>query len=112
MQVPEEVVGSFIPYMLGLGLRLVVRFVEWCNKTELRWWLWWKWLLKDFTAIVTLIVVGVGCASLWTTGLVLTAPQEYLPVNLRGVGVTFSMSIMAGYLLSLIVCRHIKLEGI
>jgi len=112
MQIPEEAAGPFVPYMMGLGLRLIVRLVGWCDKSKLQWWWWWLWLLKDFKAIVTLIVVGAGCASLWTTGLLLTAPQDYIPIDLTGLHITFSMSLMAGYLLSLLVCRRLKLEGI
>jgi hypothetical protein len=112
MQITEEAAGPFVPYMLGLGLRLLVRWVGWCVKTKLKWWQYWKWLAYDFKAIVTLLVVGAGCAAAWTTGILVTAVQDYIPVSLDGLPVTFSMSVMVGFLFSLLVCRRLKLEGI
>ncbi len=111
MHVPEQVAGPLFPYLVGLGLRLLVRCVTWCNSTELRWWNYWKWLGRDFKGIVTLLVVGVGCASLWTTGIVITAAQDYIPADLSALHITTSTSVMAGYLFSLLVCKRLKLEG-
>ena len=118
--VTEPAAGLYAPYMGGLGLRVVVRWSDWmkkrsrgrCNRCrkEIGKYPWYSYPWHDLKAIVTLSLVGAGVAIFWTGGFWYVIAGEYIPIDLSGVIVTRSMSVMVGYLLSLVVCRRLALE--
>lgn len=118
--VTEPITALYPPYMVGLGARIGIRWADWIKKRRKgrcaacrkdvpppRWWTY-PW--HDLKGWFTLAFVGAGFAWFWTGGFWVIIVSEYTPVDLSGVVVTRSMSGMVGYLLSVVVCRRLKLE--